>query len=351
MLRNLVIVAVAVSLVVSAAGADEKIELKRRHVPGTYVIKQVTDLQSVTEFRQPAATQPASQPASQPAPLQTMTQNVSMLMVSEMSVGEPDESGQKLKMVFKRIRQSIKAGPMSMFFDSDSPTEQQNPMLAPIYNALIGAEIEVTLDPDGKPVAITGLEDLFDSLAKTNPALGPMLDNIKKQFGDQMIKQLFSMGENFLPHKAVAKGDTWVAESTEEYPMIGEVKITHNCKLKDIEQTPAGKTAIIEFAGSITGEEGATRDVGPTTKPFKMTFKKTEIRQSGTSRMNVETAMLARTEMDLDSAMVIIAIREDGREMEMAIKQEGNVLMTIAPGEYKPTATTSPTTRPASSSE
>jgi len=323
-MNNKMMIAVLIlSVVAAAACAGEKITLKQKYPPGTYIMTQDTRMQTTTEM----------------GPGQTMAQKVNMLMVMEMTVGKPDQKGsKKMQIAYKRIKQSVE-GPVSMSYDSEAPKDSQNPMLAGVYEALLQTRIEATITPEGKVTDVKGFEKMWEELTKSNPAAAPMMKGFKKQFGDEMMEKMFSQSKQMLPDKPVGKGDTWDANLKLEIPMLGRMDIKQKCKLKEIEKTAAGKIAVIDFTGTVTGgAPGKTTTMGTAT----MTFKKMDTEQSGTMRMDVDTGMMTRTMMNQKMAMEMSVTGPDGGQMNMATKMAGTSEVTVAPGKYVRAAATKP---------
>jgi len=330
MRRNTVIVAV---LLVSAAGAfaaGEKITLKPKYLPDTYLTTMTTDMNIVTEM----------------APGQSIDQDMKMVMVMETTVDKPDAKGQMMHVTYKRVKQSVTSPFMIMLFDSEDPDGQSSPM-ASTWKAMLDKTLHVTLDPKGKVIEITGMEKMWDEMARGNPAMAPMVNNMKKQFGDKMIKDMFGQAEKMMPKKPVARGETWIVDIDVPMPMMGQgTKLRQKCTLKAIEITPAGKVAVVGFVGKFSSDQAATAPSSQPADPLPMKFTKMDMDQSGTMRVHLDNTIRTdtTTKMTGDMAMSVHAPDRagQGQETQMKIKLRGAVKMTVVPGKYK-----KPTTRPA----
>lgn len=312
----------------SAFAGEEKIMLKQKYPPGTYVMTMTTDMKQEVPM----------------GPRGAMQQDIKMLMVMEL-VAEPpgDDKSQKLHMTYKRIKMSM-TGMAAMSYDSASTQEQPNPMFGSMFKGLIDAQIDVTLGPDGKVTDVAGMDKIWDAIVKANPGAAPMLDQVKKQFGKDMFSQMFSGMDAMLPTGPIVRGHTWATQKKQNLPMIGAVDLKQTFKLKEIRKTPAGRVAIIDFTGKMTTDESKPIAENPA-MPVK--FGKIQIDQTGTMKLNAETGMMTDVTMNQNMHMeMVIPTGPEGQEMNMAIKQQGTVNMTVTPGKYKP-PTPMPTTAPA----
>jgi hypothetical protein len=139
----------------------------------------------------------------------------------------------------------------------------------------------------------------------------------------------------------VGKGESWTADQEESMPMIGKVKMKHECKLNDVTHTAKGETAVVGFAGKVvSAEPAAATAMGP----IEMTFEQTEIQQSGTMKMDLKLGMVTDTDMDQTASIVMqmTPTQGQGAPMQMNISQKGKMKTQLRPGKYVP-----PTTKPA----
>ena len=320
-------------LLAAAAQAQTpvKYELKQKYTPGDYVMTMTSDMDQTTQMEAGMS----------------MAQKIQMVMVSQMSIGKPGPEGQKVEVAYKRIKQSVTGGPMSLEFDSAGPADEQNPMLAPMYNALLDTTISFTVGPDGEISNVSGMDKMWEKMAGAAPggAAAAMMGSMKEQFGDKMLEQIAGPAKMFLPDKAVAKGESWTVEQDLPLPMIGQAKMQQECRLADVTETAKGKMAIIKFSGKMKSDEPAA----PTTMgAVQMKFNSMDIQQSGTMKMDLKLGMVTDSDMDqtADMAMEMTPPEGQGMPMKMSISQKGKMKMEFRPGKYKP-PTTKPTTRAA----
>jgi len=317
-----------VVLALAAAGlAQEKITLKQQYPPGTYVMTMKQDMANTTAMGN-----------------NTMTSKMTMLMAMELTAEKPDANGQMLHMVYKRIVMNLSGGPMSTSFDSDKEDSAEDSPMASMYRALVGATIDVTMDPNGNVTAVTGTDQMWDKMAKGNPAIAAMMGKMKEQFGEGLFKELFSQSRKMMPTNPVAVGETWTNNIKQELPVLGKVTLKQDCKLKDIQKTPAGKIAVIEFTGKMTKDEAGptTKEEGATPTP---TLAKLDMALAGTMKLDVDTGLMTSAEMTQKGDMDMSMSSPQGEAMKFSINQNIKTEMETVPGKYKPAA--APTTKAA----
>jgi len=320
---------ITILLLAAVAGADKpvKYELKQKYSPGDYVMTVTNDTDQLTQTETGMS----------------VAQKMQMVLVSDMKVAKPGPEGQKVELIYRRIKQSITNGRMVMHFDSAGPPDQQNPVLAPMYNAMLNSPISFTVGPDGEISNLSGMDKMWDKVTAAAPA-GPtqaIMAVMKEQFGDKMIEQMIGGAQMFLPVKAVAKGESWTVEQDQPLPpMMGQAKMTSECKLADVIETGEGKTAVIKFAGKLaTDKPGAP----VTIEHGQMTFNSMDIRQSGTMKMDLETGMVTETDVDqaTNSVIEVTPSKGQGIPRKVSISQKSKVKTELRPGKYAP-----PTTKP-----
>ncbi len=211
MFRNTLTALLVLSTASAAFGADEKIEIKVKYAPGTYVSTLKMDVNRTTSMSSG----------------RSVTHDISMMFVMEATIDKPGPKDQKVRITYKRIKQSVDSGLIAVSFDSEDPQDMASP-IAGFYMAMLDKTLHVTLDSEGKVTEVTGIEEIWSEIAKRNPRLVPPVGNMKRQFGDQ-IKQMFGQIEKVLPKKPVAKGDTWVLDTKQQaLPGLGEMSLERN---------------------------------------------------------------------------------------------------------------------------
>ncbi len=314
---------ISISVLLFTAGlcrAGEKVTLEQKFVPGTYVTTMTTDMRNATQM---------------PNARGEIKQGIKMLMVMETTVEKPSDKGQTIRITYKRFRQSVTSGSMSISYDSAKATESQNPQMAKIYGAMLDHEIRFTMDSEGKIVDSKGLDEMWDKMGAGNPAMALVVKNMKKQFGNTMLKQMISSSSRYMPDKPVAVGDTWETNTKQNVPVLGEIDFVQQCKLTDLPDTPAGKVAVIVFTGKMKSDKPTTTDMGQ----GKMTFTSVDMTMTGKMNVNIANTTLTTTVMDMSSRIKMSVGGPEGRTMDMAVDTKGTVKTTVRPGRYEPPAT------------
>ncbi len=280
----------ALCLAIAAPAAAEKVKLEQKYPPGTYTttLKQSGDMTVIVNAGGQERTQ---------------AQKMEMLMVSEMVVSEPDDQGvQTLSVSYERIRQVMQMAGQKLIYDSQKP-DASHPMLAQSLKPLLDAKLKITLGKDGEVKEVKGMEDLWDKMVQKNPRMAPMVEKMKEQFGDRMIKQLIGQANKVLPEKPVGVGDTWKSKMDAAVPVIGTMKITQNCRLKEISKVDGAEIAHIAIKGKVKNNEPTQMQV----QGVNMTVQSMDLDQEGAMQFNASSGML----------------------QEQSVRQKGTIKMSI----------------------
>jgi hypothetical protein len=126
----------------------------------------------------------------------------------------------------RRLQQTMTIGPLGEYkFDSKSSDNDRASVmgaaLTPIYEALSGAIIQVTVTPLGEVTDVKGLKELIgDNLLKDNPfgaqaAVAATDEGAKISYSDRFLD---------LPEQPVGPGDTWEKPYEMKLPGLGLAK-------------------------------------------------------------------------------------------------------------------------------
>lgn len=332
MKRMTVIATVVLVMAVGAFGADQKIALKVKYVPGTYLVTIKSKMRMTN---------------NEMASSQGISQDIESVYIAETTVDEPDPNKhQKMHITYKRIKTSINSGFVQMSFDSAYP-DQQTPPFASAYKVMLDKTIHVTLDAEGNVIKVTGMEKMWDELVRANPAMSGMVNNLKEQLGNKMVEQMFGQARKMFPGEPVAKGESWTVDIDTPIPMMGPVKSNQKCTLKAIESTAAGKVAVIDFTGKMRSDGSTTAPGARPTSSLPMKFTKMNTDQSGTMRVHLDNTIHTDSKVKIAADMVM-SVRGPGEPasgeqnaMNIKMKMRGTLETTVVPGKYK-----APTTRP-----
>jgi hypothetical protein len=315
---------VAAGALAQEAGG-EKIVFKRLYSPGKYLMTQTMTM------NQTVATGQMQQ-----------EQQIAQTVVVGMDVAQPDKDGNvKMVITFRQIKSKTTAGAQTITFDSDLPADKQTSPLAKVFGPMLKLKIEVELGPDGKVRKLTGFEKMWDEIAKSDPAMAPMMGELKKQFGDQMARDLVTKSFEMLPTKAVGAGDSWKTDMPLNVPFLGEIKAGYDCKVAAIEKTRDGKVVVVDMTGSLVKDTPTPTTMGQAV----LTTKKVVMKQSGQMRINVDTGVPVAQTLRQQGEMLMSMQGPDGTAMDMEIKQDMQMQATVKPDPGE--APGSPATQPA----
>jgi len=138
-----------------------------------------------------------------------------------------DNGTAKVGQKIERIHFTMEGAPTGKIeFDSDSktePTDAVGKMMAPMFGAMVGAELTFNMDPRGHISDLTVPEKLTDAMKKV-PGGG------QAGFGPDQLKQMIKQAGVVLPEGSVSKGNTWSEKIDMQLPvgkMSGTNKMTY----------------------------------------------------------------------------------------------------------------------------
>jgi hypothetical protein len=299
------LVAVALSAAVCAAAqyAGPKVTLKQRFPTGTYQMTMSMNGEQTTTVD------------GQAQPTQQMSQSFVMSMV----VGEPDKDGARtMQMGFTQVKQNITMGAQTMAYDSTGPADKQDANLARTMGPMVKARIDVKIGADDKIQSATGLNAMWDQMAKDTPEMARFAEQMKGQMGDAAIKEMVTKAADMFPAQPVGPGDEWKPILKFNIPVVGELEIKQTCKLLDVETAPAGKTAVIQYDGTAQSTKETTTTMGG----GSMTINSLSFTQTGQMRFNIDTGMTDTQVMNQDGTMDMTVPAPDGKTAKVSSKQK-----------------------------
>ena len=280
-----VVLAACGALAASNAWADDKVSLKPKYVPGSYVQTITTDGSAKMKMGD-----------------RDMETKTTMVMTLSMTVAAPDGDGvKKITMKFKRVQMNISAAGQTFAVDTDKPAAEgeEGPAakMGDVFSKLSKAEIIVAIAADESIKGVTGLDKLWDEMAKADPAMAAQAAGMKKSLGDVMIKNMMKRSTASYPDKPVGVGDVWTTElpMPMEMPGLGKTTVKMTNTLKAIEGD--GKVAVTSVKGKLETEKApaATAPEGDTA-PIQ---PKITMDMDGTMRLNGENILLSSSEINI----------------------------------------------------
>lgn len=292
-----------------SAGKEPRVLLRQNFPPGKYKLVQKNEMtQQLTVGAAPAQTITAKQE-----------------MTAEISVDRPDAKGQKkIEMSYT----SIKMTAPGVSYDSTDP-KQQTGQIAAALKPLLKAKLVMVVDKDGKPVRTEGLSALWRAMAKEQPRMKRFFDNMDKQMGDGMMKQMLSSPSNLLSDKPVGVGGVWHAKYTQDVPMIGKAAVEGECELAELKKTPAGQVAVIKFATALQAGGGADLNMGGTS----VKIDDVKLKLKGQMQLEVASGLIRYQETNQQGEVKMSAVSAAGQATTVVARITGTLTTTIDPAE------------------
>jgi len=315
----LAVVALAASVSFAADATGDKVLLKQKFTPGVWTMSTtMAGEQSVTVDGN-------AQPAQQ----------MSQTFVWVQDISQPDKDGAKtLQMSLKQVKQSMNVGAQSAAYDSTGPADKQDPNFARVLGPILKAKIVAKIGADGKVASVTGLNEIWDAVAKDTPEMATFATQMKTQMGDNAIKDMITKSSEMLPEKAVGAGDDWQPTMKFNLPLAGECEVKQNCKLTEIQAATAGKIAVIQYEGNGKSTKETTTQMGAVT----VTVQNMTSAQKGQLKFNVDTGMIDSLTMNTDGVMEFTAPGPEGKTAKVVSKQKSKAEIFVTKGDAAPAA-------------
>ncbi|HUT31889.1 MAG TPA: DUF6263 family protein [Planctomycetota bacterium] len=153
-----------------------------------------------------------------------------------------------------RVKMDADQGGQKMSFHSDdpkaSPRDPGSQMLAGVLGAMVGWTGVQVYSKDGKFLRLEGLEHLLTKM-RAAPG-GPQMAAVMRKMLEPLLRDTLTRHwGKLLPADPVGPGDTWQRRvDFEQFPMFGDLDFDFTCWLTDVEESPAGKVAVMLCDGS-----------------------------------------------------------------------------------------------------
>jgi len=148
---------------------------------------------------------------------------VEMIMSTKYMMEIIDKKPQETTVRFtsEEMAYIVSSPMMKMEYDSKNPTENLSDidkMLAKMFDKMLGQSFLTVFAPDGSIISLTGMETIGESMANAISGDGPMGAQMgaqmKQQFSDNAMKNMFEQTFKIYPTNAVKVGNSWNIEST-----------------------------------------------------------------------------------------------------------------------------------------
>ena len=313
------VVALAVSAASAAEGTGDKVLLKQKFTPGVWLMTTSMKLdQAVTIDGTP-------QPARQ----------LVQTFVWSLDIGQPDKDGVKtIQIALKQAKQSVARGAETASYDSTGPAEKQEPQFARSLGPVLKAKIKATVGADGKVASVTGLNEIWDALAKDTPDAATFATQMKAQMGDSNIKDLLGKPAEMLPEKAVGVGDEWPPTLKFVMPAGAESEVKQTCKLQEVQTATAGKVAVIQYEGSGKITKETSVPMGPVTGKIQNMLSV----QKGTVKFNVDLGLVDSLAVTQEGTTTFTVPGPEGKTQNIVTKDSSKSDISVVKGEAAPAA-------------
>lgn len=287
------------------SGKPPRIAIKQAYRPGTFAIVMKSDVDQTIQISG-----------------RTQQTKTAQEMHAKMVVAKPDAKGiTTVTITYTRMKVS---NPPMVNVDTADPDSLKNSPVGSIYAGLLQAKIVMTVDKDGKVVKVTGLEEMWDNMARTEPRLAPVLNNIKKQMGNQMVKDLVGSGKDMLPAKPVGPGAIWHTKATRTVPLVGAAQTDVECELVGVK----GTTAQIHYVGTLKSAGGKAVEMGP---GVTMTISNMDLTMDGQMQVHPVTGLVRKNTVKQKGTIQMSLKPPNGQAINMTSNLEGTTTTTTTP--------------------
>ena len=161
-----------------------------------------------------------------------------------------------VEVVYKKIYYKSDAS----VYDSETP-ESNSPVLAQIFDVIIGSKLTMKLNENGQVKDLTGANELIDKMMSTKAIPdGPMKDRLKttfnNAFGEKAMLEAMEQFFNIYPKKKIKVGQSWskTLEKKAGFPS----KNDFTWKLQEVNKG----VALVKVKADINPKPGSKVDLG-----------------------------------------------------------------------------------------
>ena len=214
-------IVLATSVLVSYVEAAEKIQFRLNLQKGrTYSLRTVVEQEISQEFQ---------------GQKQDMDQKVSMGYTFHVEDVDADKIA-SVKFTYHSISFEQNDPMKTVKYDSSESSAGTNPTTK-AFSALVGQSLWMKIAPDGSIRDVQGMDQLIAHVMKSmdmpdGHMKSSMEENLKKQFGDQGVKDLMAASiTGVYPDSPMGKGDSWKKRVAMSAGM--SMILENNCTLRD----------------------------------------------------------------------------------------------------------------------
>jgi len=249
-----------------------------------------------------------------------MEMDQTIVLGETFKVTDVDEDGTyTIEVTIGPVAMKMESKMGSFEFDSEDPPDEI-PVMAKGIAALVDQAFTLKMTPQGKVVEVSGFEDVFESMMDAledleGPMKDQMIDDMKRQFGDDALKEMMENVTAIYPSKPVSVGDSWEQEvvMARTFPLIAKTTYTLAERKDGI--------ASLKIDGTFEpNPDGEPMKMGPMT--MKMALKGT---QEGTFQIDEATGWFVEGEMtqEMEGEVTVSGAPGAGGEMSIPMRIKG----------------------------
>jgi uncharacterized protein DUF6263 len=191
-----------------------------------------------------------------------------------------------VRTTYRQIDMEMNMGGQKMEFSSEKAASATNDLMqmpSRIFGAIKGKSFLMKVNPQGEIASVSGFDTIVvamvDEMKLPEQSKAGMLQNVKNQFNDEAVKQMFSQAFDIFPKTAVKIGDSWEKETTSLDPSHVKIKTVYTLKqIKGNRVTITGKSPSQTSTLQVNARTGLMMDgiyhqVGDASRNLKATAR------------------------------------------------------------------------------
>ncbi len=285
------------------ADTTPKILLKIKFPPGTYQLAEETQ-------------------ADQRITLMGQTHRMieSMVISGRTDIADPIVGGdQRVAFLCQGVKQSVTVDTRTLSFDSAS-ADKQDPELSRLLRPLIGWAGAVTIDSTGDAKAIEGIDALMARVDQHSipPQMRSKLQTAMEAFLRQLLTRHWTA---LIPEHPVKPGDKWPCElQFRSVPLLGPFKLTADCALQELTDTPTGRMAALSFVARAQFNGRKADLPASAAAPMTVTFKTLDVQVKGTADFDMALGVSTHVKVVIDCRGEMVLPDVGGQEMTASVE-------------------------------
>jgi hypothetical protein len=253
---------------------------------------------------------------------QTLDQQ--MTLAWDYDVLAKDKNGiSDVRLTYRKIKIRQDYGHEAAEYDSENPPDYLDPSMRGMA-VLPGTQLFVQLNPEGGVVDLRGTEEMLDKMIRAlelpdSPQKEMVIENLRKQFGGDAIRQSLEQITAFFPSKPVGIGDSWQNTLNLETGFPMAIQSTYTLVSRD------GGRARISVQSVVSSDPAHPMRMGPVSMAYDI-----DGTQTGQISADESTGLPARSESNLQfSGQVKVSGVPNEEPQSWPISASGNAVVTF----------------------